>query len=44
MNNILDNDIKSISIDSLKFKNIFNKYKNHLIILDNAGSPWSASL
>lgn len=26
MNNILDNDIKSISIDSLKFKNIFNKY------------------
>lgn len=28
MNNILDNDIKSISIDSLKFKNIFNKYTN----------------
>jgi hypothetical protein len=28
MNNILDNDIKSISIDSVKFKNIFNKYTN----------------
>jgi hypothetical protein len=28
MNNILDNDIKSISIDSIKFKTIFNKYTN----------------
>jgi hypothetical protein len=28
MNNILDNDIKSISLDSIKFKNIFDKYNN----------------